>query len=84
MLRPKKLLEIEETEKAKYLPTKEEYKKIKEVRKEESKRAWIAESKLRKRAQKAAKILIKRKRAKGPNPLSVKRKKVKKVKKEVV
>ena len=68
---------VAKKDKKKYLPTQEEMKAVKEANKEEA--ALLKKERIKKIRRTAELLGIQlKKRARGPNPLSVQRKKVKK------
>lgn len=68
------LKQIEKIDKRKYLPTQDEMKEIKVAQKEEKEEERKAKIERIRRAAQLQGVMLK-KRAKGPNPLSIKKKK---------
>ena len=65
---------IEKMDKKKYLPTQDEMKEIKEVKNEEKEKQRKEKIERIRRAAQLQGVMLK-KRAKGPNPMSIKKKK---------
>lgn len=79
VMKPSEKMEklIEKLDRKKYMPTQEEMKAVKEVEKEEAEERKKQQIQKIRRAAELLGVQLK-KRAKGPNPLSVLSKKVKK------